>query len=114
LLSQRNNDITFRDFNSAKDVLSVLDETDASLLRIEVKGSSMPVSDAFFFVSRHEWEVASDGKAYWFYLWIIRQPLPPECRFVTAVEVAAHIATDQGDGKWDAVKVPFKCFWNKK
>lgn len=93
------------------DVLSVVDETDASLLRIEVKGSSLPVSDAYFFVSRHEWEVASDGKAYWFYLWILRDVSRPECRFVRAVDVATHIANDQGDGKWDVVKIPFKCFW---
>jgi hypothetical protein len=96
------------------DVLSVVDETDPSFLRIEVKGSSLPLSDAFFFVSRHEWEVASDGKAYWFYLWIVRSAGRPECTFVTASEVAKHIASDQGDGRWDVLNIPFKCFWKTK
>jgi hypothetical protein len=81
--------------------------------RARNKGSSLPVSDAYFFVSRHEWEVASDGKAYGFYLWVMRGASQPEGKFVRGADVAEHISSDQGDGKWDVIKIPFKCFWKE-
>lgn len=91
------------------DILSVVDETDHSSLSIEVKGTKQSPKEAFFFVSRHEWETAETSARYCFYLWAIREK--PELRIVPSYEVQAHIAQDQGSGTWDQVKIPFKVFW---
>lgn len=91
------------------DVLSTLDEHDQSQVLIEVKGTTLGPSQANFFISRKEWEIACSGKEYWFYLWLIRAA--PEFRVVPWKKVEAHISKDQGDGCWDIVRVPFKCFW---
>lgn len=91
------------------DILSIVDEKDHSSLSIEVKGTRQSPREAFFFVSRHEWETAETSANYCFYLWTIRDKA--ELRVVTAGEMLGHIAQDRGAGMWDQVRIPYKAFW---
>jgi hypothetical protein len=91
------------------DILSVVDEKDHSSLPIEVKGTVQSPREAFFFVSRHEWDTAETSANYCFYLWTIRDKA--EFRVVPSSEMQKHIAQDRGSGMWDQVKIPYKPFW---
>ena len=90
------------------DVLSVIDELNPSPLYIEVKTSNSSVSVANFFVTRHEWEVASTSKNYIFHLWVL-QP-KPKLFIVPFNEVDKHIPKDFGDGEWENARLPFASF----
>jgi hypothetical protein len=59
-----------------------------------------------FIVTRHEWDKAVQATdAYIFHIWDMNQA-PPVLHTRTVAEVAPHIPTDSGKGKWKHAEVP--------
>ena len=94
---------------SGFDILSIIGAELPEPLKVEVKASTLPRREAYFFVTRHEWEVATTQGTYCFHLWLLsRSPALPIV--VSCADMARHISTDQGEGMWDQVKIPFSAF----
>jgi hypothetical protein len=90
------------------DVLSVVDAEDVRPLRIEVKTSNSVREVASFYLSRNEWQVATTSDNYVLHLWAL-QPKP----FLTIIsfsQLQDHVPTNQGDGMWESVSIPFSAF----
>lgn len=97
------------------DLLSIVEADDPRPKPIEVKGSSLRLSESFLYFSRNEWEVAQGNSTYCLHLWLVRDRLPnrdTDLRIVDTNHLAAHIPYDQGTGAWENVKIPFRSFWN--
>ena len=71
---------------------------------IEVKSTT--VSPLRFIITRNEWNKAEKtGDAYIFHVWDMARP-PPTLHIRTVAEVAPHIPTDNGKGKWNYATIP--------
>lgn len=71
---------------------------------IEVKSTT--VSPLRFFVSRNEWiKAEKTGEAYIFHVWDMKKT-PPILHIRTVAEVAPHIPTDNGKGRWSNAEIP--------
>lgn len=100
-----------RDTNFAGyDILSVVDRGSTASLLIEVKGSELRLSEAAFYLSRNEWKVAETVDNYCVYLWLLRGQ--PQHRMIFSQDLRAHVAADQGEGRWDVLRIPYKCLWH--
>jgi len=93
---------------SGYDVLSVVAAGAAQPLQIEVKGSSMRVKEANFFLSRNEWETALNSEHYEFHLWLLHQQA--KLLIVSATDLAPHIPADRSEGRWETAKFFYKDF----
>lgn len=91
---------------SGFDVLSQVSDTDPTPLKIEVKGTTLKKKDAAFFLTRNEWGVAEDSTHYKFYLWALSSN-PPELVEVDKMEVFGHLPSNNGDGTWETVRIPY-------
>lgn len=94
------------------DVLSSISALDAEQLVIEVKGTKQKLKEAFFYLSRHEWETGQQSRNYLFHLWVLRDPLiliP-----VPFSDVDKYTPLDRLDGSWREVKIPFRSFQSMK
>lgn len=88
------------------DILSQIDSTDETPLRIEVKTSTVE-SDIFtFFLSRNEWKVAEVSANYAFYFWILGKE--PKLFILDKNDVAPNIPSNKGNGVWENVKIQFE------
>jgi hypothetical protein len=97
------------------DLLSVVARDELRPCAIEVKGSSLRLSEAKFILSRNEWDVAEANSDYRLHLWLVRnyeQDALRDLRIVTSRELETHIPTDQGMGKWSTITIPFAPFWS--
>ena len=90
------------------DVLSVRGPQDPVSLTIEVKTSTIGMRGQLH-LTRGEWEVASEAEAHVFHLWDVTTE-PPCLAVVDAVQMAAHVPSDTGQGTWESVGVPFRAF----
>ncbi len=71
---------------------------------IEVKSTT--VSPLRFILTRNEWNKAAQaGEAYIFHVWDMSKE-PPILHVRTVADVAPHIPSDNGRGKWSNVAVP--------
>lgn len=71
---------------------------------IEVKSTT--ASPLRFIVTRNEWDKAEKaGDAYHFHVWDMKQT-PPVLIKRTVSEVAPHIPTDGGKGRWTNAQIP--------
>jgi hypothetical protein len=96
------------------DILSVVSAIERRPCAIEVKGSTQRLKEAHFFLSRNEWGAAEGSPDYRIHLWLIRtsgQEIERDLRVVTSDTLRQHIPIDKGDGKWNAVAIPFAPFW---
>lgn len=91
------------------DILSVVDELDTTILKIEVKTSTRGILGAFI-MSRNEWETAITAPAYRLHLWDVADSNTPRYADLSLDEVRSHIPDDIGEGKWEQVAVPFGAF----
>ena len=89
------------------DVLSQVSASDNTKALIEVKTSTEPVENAFFYVSKNEWNVAINSKCYFFYLWSIL-PNSNQLAVLTPNRIADHIPINQKNGEWEKVRIPYK------
>lgn len=90
------------------DVLSVVGEGDSRSLSIEVKASAQGAAGALH-LTRNEWEMARDRMVHQFHLWDIASE-PPLLARVSVEQMAGHVPSDAGSGRWESVSVPFKVF----
>jgi hypothetical protein len=90
-------------------LLSITEASDPSDLQIEVKASERPMSFATFHVSRNEWEAAQNAERYVFHLWSL-SPTGKSLAVLTPAEVAAHVPTENGAGRWESTVIPFSVF----
>lgn len=93
------------------DVQSRIGQNDPTLLLIEAKTSTSPLSDAQFHVTSHEWNVALTSTAYQFHLWCISETRKL-LAIITPDEVFPYIPTNNLKGEWESAKIPFDCFRN--
>lgn len=93
---------------SGYDILSQVDKHDSSPKKIEVKGTILSVKEAYFTLSRNEWETAENSNNYEIHLWCLKGD--PRLIEITFDEVKTHIPTDNGQGKWETTRIPFKIF----
>lgn len=92
------------------DILSCVDTSSSDVLRIEVKASIQNKSEAYFFVSSNEWRVAKSTQNYLFHLWLLSNSNPPKFASASVSDVEAHVPDNNGDGKWETTKIPFRLF----
>ena len=87
------------------DVLSYDPGTFAPINRmIEVKPATEP--PLRFVITRNEWEQAQkSGAAYIFHVWDM-QTTPPVLYERTTAQIALHIPTDNGKGRWKTAEIP--------
>lgn len=96
------------------DLLSVVSRDEPRPCAIEVKGTTLRMSEAKFTLSRNEWEVADANDDYRLHLWVVRdsqQNVARDLRVVTTSQLEIHIPADRGGGKWTMVAIPFAPFW---
>jgi hypothetical protein len=93
---------------SGYDILSQVDNLDSTPRKIEVKGTTLSIKEAFFTLSRNEWETAETSQYYTFHLWSLKgNPFLIE---VTFDQMKKHIPENRGNGKWETTRIPFKTF----
>ena len=92
------------------DLISHTDSSQSTQLLIEVKASTMPVSQADFHITRNEWQIAKTSSCYRFYVWCLAGN--PSLAIITPEDMRYMIPIDQHSGEWETVKVPFSAFDN--
>ena len=88
------------------DLLSKVSANDNRLLKIEVKYSERPTSQAEFYLTRHEWETAVNSDLYVFHLWSSYNNKVSIATF-DIWELVQHLPRDCGSGEWLNTKIPF-------
>lgn len=92
------------------DLLSIEEEGSHQSLKIEVKGTTVPLkSNPKFFVSRNEWDTAQKGD-YQFHLWNLSGD-NEELAIVSQLDLEQQIPQDQNDGRWRETEIPFRLFF---
>ena len=91
------------------DVLSIVDTACEVPLSIEVKASTMGPA-ASFHLTRHEWERAQEVEHHIFHLWDLRRDDRPALAKISPGMMSFHVPSDQGDGNWEGVRIPFGAF----
>jgi hypothetical protein len=87
------------------DILSIVDINNSQRLKIEVKTSTANISYAKFHISKNEWNTALASVNYIFHLWHIEKT--PTLYKVFLNKISEHIPTDNGNGDWESVEIPF-------
>lgn len=90
------------------DVLSVVDVDDPRRLSIEVKTTTMSEGGVFH-ITANEWRRAIATEMHAFHLWKIRKD-SALLKVITVDQMAQHMPSDQGEGLWESVAVPFSAF----
>ncbi len=93
------------------DILSQIDEEHAEKLLIEVKTSRRPISEADFYISRNEWQIAEQSKHYKFYLFSLHEN-KVNIAIIPKDIIKKHIPDDNQGGEWQKVKIGFIEFSN--
>jgi hypothetical protein len=97
------------------DLLSIVEKADPRPCAIEVKGTTLHVNEATFTLSRNEWGVADANSDYRLHLWLVRagqQDPQKDLRVIPASSLVGHIPTDNGVGRWETARIPFRDFWD--
>lgn len=94
---------------SGFDIRSQIDSSDDRVLRIEVKGSHLRAKDAYFVLTRNEWDVAQTSGSYRFHLWLLRSE-PPLLVDVDYSRLEPHVPENKGNGSWENCRIPFGPF----
>jgi hypothetical protein len=93
------------------DILSVVGLKDANHLNIEVKTSNSTWEVASFYISKNEWSVAMTSPNYMFHLWVL---IPKSILYIVSVKtIAEHVPTNNGDGIWQSVEIPYPAVCQK-
>jgi hypothetical protein len=94
------------------DVESVVEKDSMERLLIESKYTVNKFSQASFFLSRNEWQVAAEADHYVFHLWAAKPTL--SLLVVPADRVAEHIPENRGKGNWKDVEILMSPFMDCK
>lgn len=95
---------------SGFDILSSVDSQDDAALLIEVKATKTSLSGASFYLSKNEWRTAKTAINYILHLWALKNT--PTLYVVNIESILRHIPSDNGDGKWQSVQIPFSSVLN--
>ena len=90
------------------DVLSIASSTDARLLSIEVKATTIGVAGSFH-LTANEWDRALLNDTHAFHLWDISDDTPA-LAILAKEDMCPHIPNNQGLGEWESVEIPFRAF----
>ncbi len=93
------------------DLLSVVSNASTQKLSIEVKATTVGTS-AVMHVSRNEWDYALSARTHVFHLWDMTTP-EPRLAVLRCADIGDHIPTDNKDGIWQEVTIPFNAFESK-
>lgn len=91
------------------DILSVVSRDDASRLCIEVKSSEQNLNQAYFHLSRNEYDNAKLIDNYTIHLWLL-DPKGNRQLILPFEVVEKHCPNDRKNGKWGSVIIPFNSF----
>jgi hypothetical protein len=95
---------SFDDNSAGYDVLSY-DHGASGLQNLMIEVKSTSVSPIQFYLTRNEWNQAEKkGDAYIFHVWDMKND-PLALHVLTVAEVAPHIPSDNGKGKWSNLVV---------
>lgn len=95
----------FDDNYAGYDVLSY-DQGETGLQNRMIEVKSTTVSPLRFILTRNEWSKAEQtGESYIFHVWDMNKE-PPVLHVRTVADVAPHIPSDNGKGRWNNVAVP--------
>jgi len=98
------------------DILSYVNpgnRDDGKRLLIEVKTSEKEIKFSNAFITRNEWEKASNNyNNYIFHLWDISERKKPKLAIIDKEEMLINAPINQNFGKHEGFKVPFKSFYN--
>ncbi len=94
------------------DIKSKVSKENPDALLIEVKASTFALNHAVFYVTSHEWNVAITSAAYVFHLWCLSGN-KKLLAVISPDDVLPYIPTNNLDGEWVSVKIPFSCFENQ-
>lgn len=91
------------------DLLSVVSRESQTRLQIEVKSTTSSLNYGTLHITRNEWNTAVSSLNYLFHLWHIGGS---ENRLfeVRVEQMQEHIPSNNGDGQWETVEIPFKVF----
>lgn len=93
---------------SGFDILSRIDQSDSTPLRIEVKTSFAYIDNAVLYITKNEWYVAQNSPNYILHLWLL---LPkPKMKIVSVCELEKHIPINNGSGLWESTSIPYSAF----
>ncbi len=92
--------------NSGFDLLSIVSRGNTKRLKIEVKSTSSDANYAKFHLSRNEWQTAVNSEHYVFHLWSLNGETPL-LKCISVSDVMKHMPTNQGNGRWESVEIPF-------
>ena len=91
------------------DILSIVSRDDTSKLCIEVKTSEQNLNQAYFHLSRNEYENAKLIDNYVLHLWLLNSN--GNQRLIVPFDIVEkHCPSDRKEGKWESVKIPFNSF----
>ncbi|HJT36748.1 MAG TPA: DUF3883 domain-containing protein [Pirellulales bacterium] len=94
---------------SGFDVLSMWSRSDPTDLQIEVKASPQHVAAASLHLTRREWEAAQTAVRYLFHIWSITDSAK-QLAVLPPLALGAHVPTENGEGRWETIEVPYKSF----
>lgn len=84
------------------------DQGETGLVNRQIEVKSTIASPPRFFISRNEWQKAEkSGEAYCFHVWNMQRQ-PPNLHIFSVLDVAPHIPTDNGKGRWSNTEVRVK------
>lgn len=97
--------VSIEDSCSGYDVVSYrLVDSKVQELKIEVKSYSY--GEPHFYITHNEWKTAINNLLnYKFYIWDNQSEYPLE---ITPMQLVEHIPINNGDGKWEKVKIYIK------
>jgi len=90
------------------DVLSSVSDVDSTPLCIEVKASRAGIRGDFY-LTRKEWNTARDLLGFALHLWDMSASTP-RLAVVDIQGIASHVPSDEGEGCWDSVRIPYSPF----
>jgi hypothetical protein len=92
------------------DLLSYVSNLDLSRQTIEVKASEKNITYASLHVSRNEWEFGKTAGVHRFHLWANVRLKSPLLAVLSVEDLSPHIPTNNGEGSWESVEIPFAPF----
>ena len=88
-----------------------MDSENINPLNIEVKTSNSTWEVASFYISKNEWSVAKSSPNYVFHLWAL---IPKNKLYIVSKDVVeTHIPSNNGEGTWESVEIPFSAVCQK-
>ncbi len=59
-------------------------------------------------LTSNEWQSAQQARAHVFYLW--RIAVPAQLAAVSVADMEPHVATNNGNGAWESLRIPYRAF----